>query len=49
MFDPVGSPTSTRDKTNSQYISESNPHLTSQFCRVELGLKLISNMVSEPG
>jgi len=40
--------TSTRDKTNSQYISGCNPHLTSQFCGVELSLKPISNMVSEP-
>ena len=45
----VGSLKSTGDKVNSQYISRCNPHLTSRFCEVELGLKLISNMVSESG
>jgi len=44
----VGSPTSTRDKVNSQYISKCNPYLTSWFGVVELGLKLTSNMVSKP-
>jgi len=44
----VGSPTSTRDKTNSQYISGCNPHLTSRFCGVELGLNFTFNMVSKP-
>ena len=43
----VGSPTSIRDKVNSQYISGCNPHLTSRFCEVELGLKPTSNMISE--
>jgi len=47
-LETIGSPTSTRDKANSQYIIRCNPHLTSPFCGVELGLKLISNMVSEP-
>ena len=28
----VGSPTSTKDKANSQYISGCNPHLTNRFC-----------------
>ena len=42
------SPTSTRDKANSQYIIGCNPHLTNRFCGVELDLKLTSNMVSEP-
>jgi len=40
----VGSLTLTRDKTNSQYISKCNPHLTSQFCGVELDFKLTSNI-----
>jgi len=39
----VGSLTSTRDKTNSQYISEVQTYLTSWFCGVELGLKPTSN------
>jgi len=39
--------TSTRDKVNSQYINGCNPHLTSRFCGVELGLKPTSNMVLE--
>ena len=38
----VGSPTLTRDKANSQYISGSNLHLTSRFCGVELGFKSTS-------
>jgi len=38
----VGSPTSTTDKTNLQYICECKPHLTSQFCRVEISLKFTS-------
>jgi len=37
----VGSPTSTRDKANSQYISGSNAHLTSRFCGFELGLNAL--------
>jgi len=39
----VENPASTRDKTNSQYISECNLHFTSRFCGIELDLKLISN------
>jgi len=39
FLNSIGSPTSIRDKVNSQYISGCNPHLTSRFCGVELGLK----------
>jgi len=42
----VGSSTSTKDKVNSQYVSECNPHFSSRFCGTELGLKPTSNMVS---
>ena len=35
----IKSSTSTRDKVNSQYISECDPHLTSQCCGVKLDLK----------
>jgi len=45
----VESPTLTRDNANSQYISGCNPHLTSWFCEVELGLKPTSNLVLESG
>ena len=38
----VRSLTSTRDKTKLQYISGCNPHLTSKFCGVELGLKCLT-------
>jgi len=43
-------PTSTKDKVNSQYISEcnshlANPHLTSQFCEIELDLKFTFNII----
>jgi len=42
----VGSPSSTRDKTNSnlQYINRCNPHLISRFCGIKLDLKLTSNI-----
>jgi len=38
----VGSPTLTSDKTSLEYINECKPHLESQFCGVELGLKSTS-------
>jgi len=41
----VGSPTPTRDKVNSQYISECNSHLTNWFC----GVELVLNSTSESG
>jgi len=41
-FISVGSPTPPRDKANLEYISGCNPHLTSQFCGVELDLKSTS-------
>jgi len=42
----VGSLISTRDKTNSQYISGCNPYLTNNFLGVELGLKSTFNKIS---
>jgi len=39
----VGSLTSTRDKANSQYISEYNSQFTNGFYKFELGLKFTFN------
>jgi len=39
--------TSTRNKTNLQYIGGDKPHLTSQFCKNELNLNTLPNMISE--
>jgi len=47
MYD-VGDLTSTKDKVNLQYISGSNPHITSWFYEDELGLNSLSNMISSP-
>ena len=41
----VGDPTSNSDKTIIVYIVGGNPHLTSRFCRVELGLNSYCKMV----
>ena len=43
----VGDPTSTKDEAFQQFINRCTPHLTSRFCKVELGLKSTFEMVSE--
>jgi len=43
----VGDPIYTRDKVNSWYISGDNPHLTSRFCKDELSLNSLPNIVLE--
>ena len=47
MLKNVGDPISTKNKANSWYISGDNPHLTNQFCKVELDLNSLFNMVYE--
>jgi len=38
----VGSPISTKDKANLEYINGCKPHLISRLCGVELSLKTTS-------